>query len=130
MASPQLHKQNANLLAELGKTDAEPKVNQSTIERLIGYFKKVEKRHEEIAERIEHVSMAAGVISGLFAAAALLATPTGVVALLVWAGVINAPLIVSASPKVAIISTVLGTLSGCAYFYSRWRRSRIINKII
>lgn len=80
-----------------------------------------EKTHEKIARRIEDVSMTTGILSGIVGAGATLAAPTGLSAIGVALGITSAPLIVTAAPIVAGAATVTGVVSGCAYFYSKWK---------
>lgn len=73
--------------------------------------------HEAFAARVEHVAMATGIIAGISAAAATLATPTGLTAFGVWLGLVDEPLIVTAAPILDGLATVSGTISGMTYFY-------------
>jgi hypothetical protein len=75
-------------------------------------------KHEIIAARMEHIAMATGIIAGLSAAAATLATPTGLTAFGVWLGFMDEPLIVTAAPYLDKLATASGSISGFTYFYS------------
>lgn len=77
--------------------------------------------HKKVADRIETISMGLGITSGLVAAGATLATPTGLSAIGVALGITSAPLIVTAAPIVGAAATVSGVISGGAYFYSKWK---------
>ena len=92
--------------------------------RIIDKVKKIDKNHEQIAGRVESVSMAATVIAGIAAAGAAIAAPTGLSALGVWLGITSEPLIVIAAPILGTVATVAGTISGGTYFYSKWRKRR------
>ena len=81
--------------------------------------------HEKLANRVENVSMAAGVVAGVAAAGAVIATPTGLSAVGVWLGIVSAPLIVTAAPILATVATVTGTISGATYFYAQWKKRKI-----
>ena len=50
--------------------------------------------------------------------------PTGLSAIGVAIGIIDEPLIVTAAPMVSNVATVTGVISGCAYFYSKWKNKR------
>lgn len=77
--------------------------------------------HKKVADRIETVSMGLGITSGVVAAGAALATPTGLSAIGVALGIIDAPLIVTAAPIIGAAATATGIISGGAYFYSKWK---------
>lgn len=74
--------------------------------------------HEVIATRVEHIAMATGIIAGLSAVAATIATPTGLSAFGVWLGLVDEPLIVTVAPILDKLATVCGTISGMTYFYA------------
>lgn len=65
--------------------------------------------------------MGLGITSGLVAAGATLAAPSGLSAIGVALGITSAPLIVTAAPIVGAAATVTGVISGGAYFYSKWK---------
>lgn len=75
-------------------------------------------KHEIIATRMEHIAMATGIIAGLTAFAATLATPTGLTAFGVWMGLVDEPLIVTVAPYLDKLATASGTISGFTYFYA------------
>ncbi|WP_206667238.1 hypothetical protein [Candidatus Methylobacter oryzae] len=77
--------------------------------------------HKRVADRIETVSMGLGITSGLVAAGATLAAPTGLSAIGVALGITSAPLIVTAAPIIGAAATATGVISGGAYFYSKWK---------
>jgi hypothetical protein len=77
--------------------------------------------HKEVADRVETVSMGLGITSGVVAAGAVLAAPTGLSALAVAIGITSAPLIVTVAPVICAIATATGVISGGAYFYSKWK---------
>jgi hypothetical protein len=83
--------------------------------------------HKKVADRIETVSMGLGITSGVVAAGAALATPTGLSAIGVALGIMDAPLIVTAAPIIGVAATATGIISGGAYFYSKWK-SRATNE--
>lgn len=78
--------------------------------------------HQSVADRIETLSMIAGVLAGLSAAGSVLAEPSGLSAFGVWLGLVEQPLIISAAPVLADAATVLGTLSGVAFFWAKWKK--------
>ena len=93
-------------------------------ERIASSGRSLEKNHEVIADRVETVSMAAGIASGAAAAVAIVAAPTGLAAAGVVLGITSAPLIVAAAPVLGIVATVTGVVSGGTYFYSKWKRNQ------
>ena len=86
--------------------------------------KEADANHKEIADKVETVSMGLGITSGIAAAGAALAAPTGVSAIGLALGITTAPLIVTAAPVLCAASTVTGVISGGAYFYSKWKTSK------
>jgi len=80
--------------------------------------------HKEVADKVETVSMGLGITSGIVAAGAALAAPTGLSALGVAIGITSAPLIVTVAPVIGAIATATGVISGGAYFYSKWKTKR------
>lgn len=85
---------------------------------------KIEPRHKIIADRVENVSMGLGLTSGVVAAGASLAAPTGLSAIGVALGITSAPLIVATAPVIATVATAVGAISGGTYFYSKWKSRR------
>lgn len=83
-----------------------------------------DKKHEKIAKRAEDISMSATVLSAVIGVGANLFEPTGLSALGVTLGIIDEPSIVTAAPIVSNVATVTGVISGCAYFYSKWKNKR------
>jgi len=81
--------------------------------------------HEAFAARVEHIAMATGIIAGISAAAATLATPTGLTAFGVWLGLVDQPLVVTAAPILDKLATVSGTISGMTYFYAVRKKRKI-----
>jgi len=81
---------------------------------------------DKIADRIETVSMGLGVASGVAALGAALAAPTGLAAIGVAIGVVSAPAVVVVAPILGVAATVAGTVSGTAYFYSKWKRRQML----
>ena len=77
--------------------------------------------HKEVADKIETVSMGISITSGVVAAGAALAAPTGLSAIGVALGITSVPLIVTAAPIIGAAATVTGVISGGAYFYSKWK---------
>ncbi|MCK9608225.1 MAG: hypothetical protein M0R33_17405 [Methylomonas sp.] len=75
--------------------------------------------HETVAARVEHISMATGILAGLSAAGAVLAAPTGLDALGVWLGISDEPLSVRLAPVLGSLATASGTISGFAYFLAQ-----------
>ncbi|QTN30620.1 hypothetical protein HZ993_14575 [Rhodoferax sp. AJA081-3] len=65
--------------------------------------------------------MGLGITSGVVAAGAALAAPSGLGAIGVALGVTSAPLIVTAAPIIGAAATAAGVVSGGAYFYSKWK---------
>lgn len=86
--------------------------------------------HEIIATRVEHVSMATGILAGLSAAGAVMAEPTGLDALGVWLGITDEPLIIRIAPILGSLATASGTLSGFTYFLAQRRKRQIQSKTI
>lgn len=82
------------------------------------------QKHEKIAKRAEDISMSATVVSAVISVGANLLEPTGLSALGVTLGILDEPLIVTAAPIVSNVATVTGVISGCAYFYSKWKNKR------
>ncbi|MGZ5017445.1 MAG: hypothetical protein ACXV8U_16860, partial [Methylobacter sp.] len=86
---------------------------------------KTQINHKKVADKIETVSMGLGITSGIVAAGAVWATPTGLSAVGVALGITSAPLIVTAAPIVGAAATVTGVISGGAYFYSKWKSKKV-----
>lgn len=84
--------------------------------------------HETLATRVEHLSMATGILAGLSAAAASLATPTGLSAFGVWLGLIDEPLIVTLAPMFGTLATACGMVSGFTYFYALRKRRQLAKR--
>lgn len=80
--------------------------------------------HKKIADKVETVSMGLGITSGVVAAGAALAVPTGLSAVGVALGITSTPLIVTAAPIIAVVATATGVVSGGAYFYSKWKSKK------
>lgn len=80
--------------------------------------------HESVASRVETIAMTTGILAGLSAAGAALAEPEGLSAFGVWLGIADQPFIISAAPVIGNISTLTGVLSGMAYFWAKWQKSR------
>jgi len=76
-------------------------------------------KHKEVSDKIEKASMGLGIVSGVAAAGATLAAPTGLSAVGVALGIVSTPLIVTAAPIIAAVATATGVASGIAYFYSK-----------
>jgi hypothetical protein len=84
--------------------------------------------HELIANRVEKVSMALGILSGVSAIAAIYVEPTGLDAFGVWLGFTSEPLVITAAPILGFLATVFGMLSGIAYFYSLTQQRKASKK--
>ena len=84
----------------------------------------LDEHHEALAEKVESVSMAAGIASGVAAARAAIAAPSGLAAAGVALELTSEPLIVTAAPVIGAVATAAGVVSGGTYFYSKWRKSR------
>ncbi|CAD6880317.1 hypothetical protein [Methylomonas albis] len=84
--------------------------------------------HDVIAARVEHVAMATGIIAGLSAVAATVATPTGLTAFGVWLGLVDEPLIVTVAPILDKLATVCGTISGMTYFYAIRKKRQTVKQ--
>ena len=80
--------------------------------------------HKQVAEQVENVSMGLGIASGVAAAGAALAAPTGLSAVGVALGLTSAPLIVTAAPVLGAVATAVGVASGGTYFYSKWQSGK------
>ncbi len=80
--------------------------------------------HKQVAEQVENVSMGLGIASGVVAAGAALAAPTGLSAVGVALGLTSAPLIVTAAPVLGAVATAVGVASGGTYFYSKWQSGK------
>lgn len=89
--------------------------------RVVDTVKAVDANHKDVAEKVETVSMGLGITSGVVAAGAALAAPSGLGAIGVALGVSSAPLIVTAAPIIGAAATAAGVVSGGAYFYSKWK---------
>ncbi len=89
--------------------------------RVVDSVKAVDANHKDVAEKVETVSMGLGITSGVVAAGAALAAPSGLGAIGVALGVTSAPLIVTAAPIIGAAATAAGVVSGGAYFYSKWK---------
>lgn len=94
-------------------------------DRVVLKVKAADKNHKEVAEKVETVSMGLGITSGVVAAGAALAAPTGLGALGVAVGITSAPLIVTVAPVIIVAATVTGVVSGGAYFYSKWKSRKV-----
>lgn len=81
--------------------------------------------HETVASRVDAIAMGTGIIAGLAAAGATLATPSGLTAFGIWLGLVDEPLIVTLAPILDNLATVSGAISGCTYFYAQWRKRKI-----
>ena len=92
---------------------------------IVDKVKETDENHKEVADNVETVSMGLGITSGVVAAGAVLFAPTGLNALGVAVGLTSAPFIVTAAPVLAVVSTVVGVVSGGAYFYSKWKTKKI-----
>lgn len=84
--------------------------------------------HETVAARVEHISMATGILAGLAAAGAVLAEPTGLEAVGVWLGITDEPLIIQAAPILGSLATASGTVSGFTYFLAQWKKRQSDHK--
>jgi len=84
--------------------------------------------HKNIATRVEHISMATGILAGLSAAGAVLVEPTGLDALGVWLGITDEPLIARAAPILGSLATASGTVSGFTYFWAQRKNRRTNNE--
>jgi len=84
--------------------------------------------HNTIATRVEHISMATGILAGLSAAGAVLAEPTGFDALGVWLGITDEPLIIRVAPLFGSIATASGTISGFTYFFAKRKKRQTTDK--
>ena len=76
-------------------------------------------KHEHVANRVESISMASGILAGLAAAGAYFLEPTGLDAFGVWLGLEDEPWIMSIEPILAGIATATGTLSGFTFFWAQ-----------
>ncbi|MFM9980982.1 MAG: hypothetical protein ACKVP9_08735, partial [Burkholderiales bacterium] len=94
-------------------------------DRVVLKVKAADENHKEVAEKVETVSMGLGITSGVIAAGAALAAPTGLGALGVAVGITSAPLIVTVAPVIMVAATVTGVVSGGAYFYSKWKSRKV-----
>ena len=69
--------------------------------------------------------MATGIVAGISAAAASVATPTGLTAFGVWLGLVDEPLIVTVAPVLDKLATVSGVISGISYFFARRKNTKL-----
>lgn len=69
--------------------------------------------------------MATGIVAGISAAAASVATPTGLTAFGVWLGLVDEPFIVTVAPILDKLATVSGVISGITYFFARRKNLKI-----
>lgn len=81
--------------------------------------------HDRIATRVEHLSLATGILAGLSAAGAVLAEPTGLDEFGVWLGITDEPLIIKVAPILGSLATASGTLSGFTYFWAQRNKRQI-----
>lgn len=81
--------------------------------------------YDTIATKVDGVAMATGIIAGLAALGASLASPTGLTAFGVWLGLVDEPLIVQAAPFLDTLATTCGTISGFTYFYAKRKKRQI-----
>ena len=72
--------------------------------------------------------MATGIVAGISAAAASVATPTGLTAFGVWLGLVDEPLIVTVAPILDKLATVSGVISGITYFFARRKNLKIVKQ--
>lgn len=93
-------------------------------DRFVDTVKHVDINHKEVSDKVETVSMGLGITSGIVAAGASLAAPTGLSAAAVAIGITSAPIIVAAAPLITAAATTTGVISGGFYFYSKWKSRR------
>jgi hypothetical protein len=105
-------------------SDSASKQVQKFAGEVASVAKKANENHKEVADKVETVSMGLGITSGVVAGAAVLAAPTGLSAFGVAIGLTSAPLVVTAAPVIGGAAAVVGAVSGCAYFYSKWKTKR------
>lgn len=72
--------------------------------------------------------MATGIVAGISAAAASVATPTGLTAFGVWLGLVDEPFIVTVAPILDKLATVSGVISGITYFFARRKNLKIVKR--
>ena len=89
--------------------------------------RRVEERHEQIADHADSVAKATRVAAGVAVAGAAVAAPTGIAAIGVAAGVLSAPLIVTAAPVLVAVAGGALTVSAAASLFSKSRRKRAKN---
>ena len=120
----ELENTNAVLMKAKGlATSATIEVRKFT-DRVIEKVKEADANHKEVADKVEAVSMGLGITSGLVAAGAALAAPTGLGAIGVVLGITSVPLIVTVAPIIGVAATVSGVFSGGAYFYSKLKTKK------
>lgn len=83
-----------------------------------------DKKHERMAKRAEDISMTATIVSAAVGVGANFFEPSGFSTIGIVLGIIDEPLIVTAVPIVSNVATITGVISGCAYFYSKWKNKR------
>jgi len=93
-------------------------------DRVVDKVKEADANHKEVADNVETVAMGLGITSGVAAAGAALAAPTGLSAVGVALGITSAPLIVTVAPAIGVAATITGVVSGGAYFYSKWKAKK------
>jgi hypothetical protein len=78
--------------------------------------------HERVKELADTAAKATRVAAVLAGAGATVAAPTGLSAVAVSVGLINAPFIVTAAPVLVGIATGAAAIAATASLYSKWRK--------
>jgi hypothetical protein len=79
---------------------------------------------EHVAQRVESLSMASGIMAGLAAAAAYWLEPSGLDAVGIWLGIQDEPWIIAIEPILGAVATFFGVLSGCTYFWAKTHKPK------
>lgn len=109
---------NAGKASQTNDEDPDQRTESSTVNSQLA------PPHKILADRVENVSMGLGITSGVVAAGASMAAPTGLSAIAIALGISSTPLIVAAAPVIASVATAVGAISGGTYFYSKWKSGR------
>ena len=98
--------------------------NQKIKANVAGVLRKIDEKHEEIADHADTAAKTTRVVAAVAVAGAAVAAPTGLSAVGVALGVVSAPVIVSAAPVLVAIAGGTAALSAAASLYSKSKRKK------